>query len=157
MRWGWGPRSGRPKIEIFTPENDPTFQIGKLQTLNAGSDVSIFACGHLVWEALKACQILETRGISAEILNLHTIKPLDEAGIVASVHKTRCVVSAEEHNVLGGMGDAIAHVLARHLPVPQEYVGTQDTFGESGTPEQLMEKYGLTAQAIVLGIFQKYI
>lgn len=142
-------RFGRPKVEIFTPVEDPTFQIGKVQVLMEGTDVTIIACGHLVWEAILAAEALAEKGISAEVLNLHTIKPIDEAGILASVRKTGCVVSAEEHNVLGGMGDAVANVLSRHLPTPQEYVGTQDTFGESGTPEQLMEKYGLTAKNIV--------
>lgn len=142
-------RFGRPKVEIFTPAEDPTFQIGKLQVLSEGTDVSIIACGHLVWEAVKAGQTLAEKGISAEIINLHTIKPLDAAGILASVRKTGCIVTAEEHNILGGMGDAVAHVLAQHLPTPQAYVGTKDTFGESGTPEALMQKYGLTAAHIV--------
>lgn len=142
-------RFGRPKVEIFTPAEDPDFQIGKAQILAEGTDVTVFACGHLVWEALKASEILKEKGISAEIINLHTIKPLDETAIIRSVQKTGCLVTAEEHNILGGMGDAVANVLSRNLPSPQEYVGTKDTFGESGTPEQLMVKYGLTAADIV--------
>ena len=142
-------RFGRPKVEIFTLSEDPDFQIGKAQMLIEGSDVSIFACGHLVWEAIKAAEMLKEKGVHAEVINLHTIKPLDEAAIIQSVQKTGCVVTAEEHNVLGGMGDAVANVLGRNLPSPQEYVGTKDTFGESGTPEQLMVKYGLTANDIV--------
>lgn len=142
-------RFGRPKVDIFTPEEDPSFQIGKAQTLIEGTDVTIFACGHLVWTALHAAKALFEKGISAEVINLHTIKPIDEAAIIASVKKTGCVVSAEEHNILGGMGDAVAHVLSRHLPSPQEYVGVNDSFGESGEPEQLMIKYGLDVPHIV--------
>ncbi len=142
-------RFGRPKVDIFTPENDPTFEIGKAQILVEGTDVSIFACGHLVWTALQAAKVLQEKGISAEVINLHTIKPLDEAAILASVRKTGCVVTAEEHNILGGMGDAVAHVLSRNLPTPHEYVGVNDSFGESGEPEQLMVKYGLDCPHIV--------
>ncbi len=145
-------RFGRPKVEIFTPAGDPDFQIGKAQVLVEGKDVSIFACGHLVWEALKASEILREVGIAAEVINIHTIKPIDEAAILKSVRKTGCLVTAEEHNVLGGLGDSVANVLSRNLPSPQEYIGTQDTFGESGTPEQLMVKYGLTAGDIVAGV-----
>lgn len=142
-------RFGRPKVDIFTPVEDPTFQIGKAQVLIEGTDVTIFACGHLVWTALHAAKALQEKGISAEVINLHTIKPLDEAAILASVRKTGCVVTAEEHNILGGMGDAVAHVLSRNLPTPQEYVGVNDSFGESGEPEQLMVKYGLDLPHIV--------
>ena len=141
-------RFGRPKVANFTPENQE-FTIGKALLLEEGSDVSIFATGHLVWEAIKACEVLEAEGIKAELINIHTIKPLDSEAILKSVAKTGCAVSAEEHNVLGGLGDAVSQVLVRNHPVPQEYVGVNDSFGESGTPEQLMEKYGLNAQAIV--------
>lgn len=141
-------RFGRPKVANFTPE-DQKFEVGKAVLLSEGSDVSIIATGHLVWEALKAAEELESKGISAEVINIHTIKPLDEAAVLASVKKTGCVVTAEEHNYLGGLGESISRTLAQHYPAPQEYVATQDTFGESGTPEQLMEKYGLNAAAIV--------
>ena len=141
-------RFGRPKVPVFTPA-DQKFEIGKAVLLNEGSDVTIIATGHLVWEAIKAGEILEEKGISAEIINIHTIKPLDEEAILNSVRKTGCVVSAEEHNFLGGLGESIARTLVMHTPAPQEFVATQDTFGESGTPEQLMEKYGLNADAIV--------
>ncbi len=141
-------RFGRPKVPVFTPE-DQNFEIGKGVFLNEGSDVTIIATGHLVWEALKAGEELEKRGISAEILNIHTIKPLDEQSILESVRKTGCVVSAEEHNFLGGLGESVAGLLTRTTPFPQEFVATRDTFGESGTPEELMEKYGLNSGAIV--------
>jgi transketolase len=141
-------RFGRPKVPVFTPA-DQKFEIGKAIILNEGADVTIVATGHLVWEAIKAGEILEEKGISAEIINIHTIKPLDEEAILKSVRKTGCVVSAEEHNFLGGLGESIARVLAQNFPSPQEFVATKDTFGESGTPEQLMEKYGLNAEAIV--------
>ncbi len=141
-------RFGRPSVANFTPA-DQTFEIGKALHLQEGSDVSIFATGHLVWEALEACKILAEKGIKAEVINIHTIKPLDEEAIVASVKKTGCAVSAEEHNFLGGLGESIARTLALHYPTPQEFVATNDTFGESGTPAQLMEKYGLNANAIV--------
>ena len=141
-------RFGRPSVANFTPA-DQTFEIGKALHLQEGSDVSIFATGHLVWEALEACKILAEKGIKAEVINIHTIKPLDEEAIVASVKKTGCAVSAEEHNFLGGLGESIARTLALHYPAPQEFVATNDTFGESGTPAQLMEKYGLNANAIV--------
>lgn len=142
-------RFGRPKVDIFTPEEDPTFEIGKIQLLSEGTDVTIIACGYMVWQALQAAETLEQQGISAEVINLHTIKPIDAEGILASVRKTGCVVTAEEHNILGGMGDAVANVLARNFPAPQEYIGTNDTFGESGEPEQLMVKYGLDKSNIV--------
>ena len=141
-------RFGRPKVANFTPE-DQKFEIGKAVLLTEGKDVTIIATGHLVWEALKAAEQLEEKGISAEVINIHTIKPLDEAAILASVGKTGCVVTAEEHNFLGGLGESVARTLAQQHPAPQEFVATQDTFGESGTPEQLMEKYGLNAAAIV--------
>lgn len=141
-------RFGRPKVANFTPE-DQNFEIGKAVKLQDGNDVSIFATGHLVWEALEAAKILHDKGISAEVINIHTIKPLDERAILESVKKTGCAVSAEEHNYLGGLGESISRSLALHSPCPQEYVATNDTFGESGTPAQLMEKYGLNANAIV--------
>ncbi len=140
-------RFGRPKVANFTPE-DQKFEIGKAITLNEGSDVTLIATGHLVWEALKAAESLENQGISVEVINIHTIKPLDEKAILKSVKKTGCVVTAEEHNFLGGLGESVARTLAEHFPAPQEFVATQDTFGESGTPEQLMEKYGLNNKAI---------
>lgn len=141
-------RFGRPSVPNFTPENQH-FEIGKALHLQDGKDVSIFATGHLVWEALEAAKVLFERGIEAEVINIHTIKPLDEAAVIASAQKTGAVVTAEEHNFLGGLGESIARTLAQHHPTPQEWVATQDTFGESGTPAQLMEKYGLTAAHIV--------
>ncbi len=141
-------RFGRPKVPNFTPE-DQNFEIGKALMLNPGNDVSIIATGHLVWEALQAAETLENEGISAEIINIHTIKPLDEEAILKSVAKTGCVVTAEEHNYLGGLGESVARTLSQNHPASQEFVATQDTFGESGTPAQLMEKYGLNAEAIV--------
>jgi transketolase len=140
-------RFGRPKVANFTPV-DQKFEIGKALLLSEGTDVTIIATGHLVWEALKAAENLEGEGISAEVINIHTIKPLDAAAVLKSVKKTGCVVTAEEHNYLGGLGESIARVLATRHPTPQEFVATQDTFGESGTPEQLMEKYGLNNKAI---------
>jgi transketolase len=136
-------RFGRPKWPNFTKEDGSDFVIGKAQKLSDGKDISIFACGHLVWKAIEAGKLLEAEGISVEVINLHTIKPLDVDAIVASISKTGCAVTAEEHNVIGGMGDAVAQVAAKHCPVPIEYIGTQDTFGESGTPNQLLAKYGL--------------
>lgn len=141
-------RFGRPTVPNFTPA-DQKFEIGKALLLNEGKDVSIFATGHLVWEAIQAGEILAEKGINAEVINIHTIKPLDEKAIVASVAKTGCAVSAEEHNYIGGLGESIASTLGRHLPSPLEIVAVQDTFGESGTPDQLMKKYGLTAANIV--------
>lgn len=140
-------RFGRPSWPIFTTA-DEKFEIGKAQKFSDGTDVSIFACGHMVWLAIQAGVQLQEKGLSVEVINLHTIKPLDEAAIINSLKKTRCAVTAEEHNVLGGMGDAVAQVAAKHFPVPIEYIGTNDTFGESGTPDQLLEKYGLTAKHI---------
>jgi transketolase len=141
-------RFGRPVIPVFT-DADQKFEIGKAWMVNEGTDVSIFATGHLVWEAIQAGEILEAEGINAEIINIHTIKPLDEKAILQSVKKTGCAVSAEEHQVAGGLGDSIAQVLIQKHLAPLEYVGVKDTFGESGTPAQLMEKYGLTAKDIV--------
>ena len=141
-------RFGRPKVANFTPE-DQTFEIGKAIQLQEGSDITIVATGHLVWEALQAAETLNEQGITADVINIHTIKPLDEAAILNSVAKTNCIVTAEEHNILGGLGESVARVLAKNNPTPQEFVATQDTFGESGTPAQLMEKYGLNASAIV--------
>ncbi|MBX7203602.1 MAG: transketolase family protein [Bacteroidia bacterium] len=142
-------RFGRPKVPIFTPA-DQVFQIGKANMIKTGQQVSIFATGHLVWKAMKAAEILHEKGIDAEIINIHTIKPLDEAAVIASVRKTGCAVSAEEHQRHGGLGDSIAQVLARHFPAPQEYVAVDDQFGESGTPEELMVKYGLETADIVM-------
>lgn len=141
-------RFGRPKVPNFT-NPDEKFQIGKAITLNEGSDVSIFATGHMVWEALEAGKELFSKGISAEIINIHTIKPLDVSAVIQSVQKTKCVVTAEEHQVYGGLGDTIAQVLARRYPAPMEMVAVNDRFGESGKPAELMKKYGLTASDIV--------
>ena len=141
-------RFGRPKVANFTNE-DQTFEIGKAVTLTEGTDVTIVATGHLVWEALEASKVLHKKGISAEVINIHTIKPLDDKAILDSVRKNGCIVTAEEHNYLGGLGESVSRVLAKHLPTPQEYVATNDTFGESGTPAQLMEKYGLNSNAII--------
>ncbi|MCX2837967.1 transketolase family protein [Salinimicrobium sp. MT39] len=141
-------RFGRPKVANFTPA-DEEFQIGKAVHLLEGNDVTIIATGHLVWEAIQAAEQLAEKGISAEVINIHTIKPLDEEAVLASVKKTGCVVTAEEHNYLGGLGESIARTLVKNHPAPQEFVATNDAFGESGTPEQLLEKYGLNAEAIV--------
>ncbi|MEZ4856573.1 MAG: transketolase C-terminal domain-containing protein [Gelidibacter sp.] len=141
-------RFGRPSVPNFTPENQ-TFEIGKAIKLTDGTDVTIVATGHLVWEALEAAKALNNKGISAEVINIHTIKPLDDKAILDSVAKTGCIVTAEEHNFLGGLGESVARVLALHHPTPQEFVATQDTFGESGTPAQLMDKYGLNSAAII--------
>lgn len=140
-------RFGRPKVANFTPV-DQKFEIGKALKMIEGTDVSIMATGHLVWEAIQAAQALNDQGISAEVINIHTIKPLDEKAIIDSARKTKCVVSAEEHNYLGGLGESISRTLAQHLPTVQEFVATQDTFGESGTPAQLMAKYQIDAKAV---------
>ena len=140
-------RFGRPKVANFTPVNQK-FEIGKALKMIEGSDVSIMATGHLVWEAIQAAQALNDQGISAEVIDIHTIKPLDEKAIIDSARKTKCVVTAEEHNYLGGLGESISRTLAQHLPTVQEFVATQDTFGESGTPAQLMAKYQIDAKAI---------
>jgi len=141
-------RYGRPKVPNFTPENQ-SFEIGKAVCLNEGSDVSIFATGHLAYPALQAAFSLFQKGISAEVINIHTIKPIDKEAILKSVAKTRCVVTAEEHLINGGLGDSVAQLLVRNLPCPQEYVAVDDRFGESGTPEQLLTHFNLTDQAIV--------
>jgi len=146
-------RFGRPKVANFTPESQ-IFEIGKAIKLQEGNDVTIVATGHLVWEALQAAETLNKQGISAEVINIHTIKPLDDEAILNSVSKTRCIITAEEHNILGGLGESVARVLANNNPTPQEFVATQDTFGESGTPEQLMEKYGLNASAICKAVLK---
>ena len=141
-------RFGRPKVPNFTNEKEK-FQIGKGILMQEGEDVTIVATGHLVWQALKAGEELKKIGISAEIINIHTIKPLDSKIILNSVAKTGCLISAEEHNYYGGLGESISRVLAQNNPVPQNFIATNDTFGESGTPEQLMEKYGLNSQSII--------
>ncbi|OUV61939.1 MAG: transketolase [Gammaproteobacteria bacterium TMED119] len=141
-------RFGRPKVANFTTE-ELGFEIGKGILLNPGTDVTIAATGHLVWEAILAAEELESEGIYAEVINIHTIKPLDKELIIKSVQKTGAIVSAEEHNYLGGLGESIAGALAKSQPTPQEFVATLDTFGESGTPAQLMEKYGLNKDAII--------
>ncbi|PRD46251.1 transketolase family protein [Sphingobacterium haloxyli] len=141
-------RFGRPVVPNFTP-SDQVFEIGKAVMLNEGTDVTIIATGHLVWEAIQAGEELEKLGINAEIINIHTIKPLDEEAVLNSVSKTGCVVTAEEHNRLGGLGDSVAQLLATKRPTPQEFVAVNDSFGESGKPAQLMEKYGLNAASIV--------
>src|SRR5246127_1881535 len=141
-------RFGRPVVPNFTPA-DQKFEIGKALVLQEGKDVSIFATGHLVWKAIEALEILEQKGISAELINIHTIKPLDDKAILKSVAKTKCVVSAEENQMNGGLGDSIAQLLSRNTPTPQEFVAVNDSFGESGTPDQLMEKYGLGANNII--------
>jgi transketolase len=141
-------RFGRPKVANFTPA-DQKFEIGKAVVLNEGNDVTIFTTGHMVWKAIQACELLEQKGISAEIINIHTIKPLDENAVLASVTKTKAVVTAEEHMMNGGLGDSIAQLLARKRPTAIEYVAVDDKFGESGTPDDLMKKYGLEIVNIV--------
>jgi len=141
-------RFGRPKVANFTTP-DLGFEIGKGILLNPGSDVTIVATGHLVWEALQAAEELESQGINAEVINIHTIKPLDEEIILNSIKKTGCLVSAEEHNYLGGLGESISGLLGLKHPTPMEIIATQDTFGESGTPAQLMTKYGLDKASII--------
>lgn len=141
-------RFGRPSVPVFTsPDQD--FEIGKGVMIQEGRDVTIVATGHLVWEAMLAANELETEGISAEVINIHTIKPLDEDIILRSVRKTGKVVTCEEHNIYGGLGESVARLLTQHYPARQEFVGTNDTFGESGTPAELMKKYGLGSTAIV--------
>jgi transketolase len=140
-------RFGRPSWPIFT--TGMPFEIGKAQQFSEGNDVSIFACGHMVWKAIEAGKILEEKGISVEVINIHTIKPLDTESVLKSLRKTKCAVTVEEHNIIGGLGDAIAQTASKHFPVPIEYVGTNDTFGESGTPAQLLKKYGLDTPNIV--------
>lgn len=143
-------RFGRPSWAMFT-ENLP-FEIGKALLLGEGSDVSIFATGHLVWKAVEAAKQLATEGISCEVINIHTIKPLDDEAILASVAKTKRVVVAEEHNILGGLGESIAGLLARRLPTPMEFVGVNDSFGESGKVEELLAKYGMETVDVVAAV-----
>lgn len=140
-------RFGRPVWPIFTA--DKPFVIGKAQQFSEGTDVSIFACGHLVWNAIQAGVLLQEKGISVEVINIHTIKPLDEEAVLNSIRKTKCAVTAEEHNIIGGLGDAIAQVASKNFPIPIEYIGTKDTFGESGKPMELLKKYGLDVSDIV--------
>ncbi|SDL97377.1 transketolase [Daejeonella rubra] len=144
-------RFGRPTVPVFT-DPDQKFEIGKAWMVNEGTDVSIFATGHMVWKAIEAGEILAEEGINVEIINIHTIKPLDEEAVLKSVAKTGCVVTAEEHNRIGGLGDSIAQLLATNNPVPQEYVAVNDSFGESGTPDQLMKKYGLDTEDIIKAV-----
>ena len=141
-------RFGRPKVPVFTNPNQK-FEIGKGIKLIEGNDVTIVATGHLVWESIEAAKILNQSAISAEVINIHTIKPLDKKIILESVSRTKCIVSAEEHNYLGGLGESISRVLSKNMPLPQEFVATKDTFGESGTPAELMKKYGLNSDSIV--------
>lgn len=141
-------RFGRPVVPVFTPDNQ-VFEIGKAIHLMEGSDVSIFATGHLVWESILAAEILKEKGIHADVINIHTIKPLDTNSVMKSVLKTGCVVCAEEHQYNGGLSDSIAQFLAMNKPSPMEFVGVNDSFGESGKPAELMEKYGLNAASIV--------
>lgn len=141
-------RFGRPSVPIFTrPEAE--FTIGKADVLMGGTDVTIIACGHLVWKSIEAAHELEAMGISAEVINMHTIKPLDAAAIIESVNKTGCVVTAEEHMINGGLGDSVAQVLSRNIPSPHEYVGVNDSFGESGKPDELMTKYNIDTPNII--------
>tara|TARA_R110002072_G_scaffold1653_4_gene13928 strand:+ start:2705 stop:3655 length:951 start_codon:yes stop_codon:yes gene_type:complete len=144
-------RFGRPKVPVFMP-TDAKFEIGKGILLTEGTDVTIVATGHLVWESLQAAEQLEAEGISVEVINIHTIKPLDEEIILKSVTKTGCIVTAEEHNIIGGLGESVARTLSLNTPTVQEFVGTNDTFGESGTPEQLMKKYGLDSEAVIKAV-----
>ena len=146
-------RFGRPVMPIFVKPDAP-FIIGKADVIKEGNDVTIIACGHLVWKSIEAIKTLEERGISVELINMHTIKPLDEAAILASVAKTKCVVSAEEHMINGGLGEAISQVLSRKMPVPQEFVGVDDSFGESGAPMELMTKYGIDTQNIISAVLK---
>ena len=141
-------RFGRPKVTNFTDPTAP-FEIGKAWHIHQGSDVTIIATGHLVWPAIEAARQLESEGISVDLLNIHTIKPLDEEAIVSSAKRTSRVVTAEEHNIIGGLGCRVAQTLAQHHPCPMAFVGVEDSFGESGTPDQLMEKYGLNTSGII--------
>ena len=144
-------RFGRPVWPIFTNPDEP-FVIGKAQQLAEGSDASIFACGHLVWKAVEAAKALKEKGILVDVINIHTIKPLDEEAVLNSIKKTGCAVTAEEHNVIGGLGDSIAQTATKHFPVPIEMIGTQDTFGESGKPTELLKKYGLETENIIAAV-----
>jgi len=152
----WGPvylRFGRPSVPNFTPA-DQKFEIGKGILMNKGTDVTIFCTGHLVWKSLEAAQQLEEKGISAEVINIHTIKPLDIETVLDSVSVTKCVVTAEEHQINGGLGDSIAGLLSRKMPLPIEMVAVNDSFGESGKPEELMQKYGLSTVDIVNAVYR---
>ena len=146
-------RFGRPKVPVFMPTDQP-FEIGKAIVLNEGTDVTIVATGHLVWESLQAAEKLESEGISVEVINIHTIKPLDEESILKSISKTGCIVTAEEHNKFGGLGESVARCLAENNPIPQEFVAVNDTFGESATPSQLMEKYNINDEAVVDAVME---
>ena len=146
-------RFGRPKVPVFMPTDLP-FEIGKAIVLNEGTDVTIVATGHLVWESLQAAEKLESEGISVEVINIHTIKPLDEETILKSVSKTGCIVTAEEHNKFGGLGESVARCLVENNPIPQEFVAVNDTFGESATPSQLMEKYNINDEAVVNAVMK---
>ncbi|MFL2638880.1 MAG: transketolase family protein [Flavobacteriaceae bacterium] len=146
-------RFGRPSVPNFTPENKD-FEIGKAIKMQDGDDVTIIATGHLVWEALEAIKELDKKGISADLLNIHTIKPLDQDSILKSVRKTGCVLTAEEHNYWGGLGESVARILVKNHPVPQEFVATNDTFGESGTPSELMNKYKINSNSIVSSVLR---
>ncbi len=141
-------RFGRPVMPIFI-NPDAAFQIGKADIIKEGSDVTVIACGHLVWKSIEAIKVLEEKGISVELINMHTIKPLDVEAILKSVRKTGCVVTAEEHMRNGGLGDSVAQVLIQHFPIPQEFVAVNDSFGESGEPMELMTKYGIDSQNVV--------
>ena len=142
-------RFGRPKWPNFTSENGSDFVIGKAQQLSEGTDVTLIACGHMVWKAIEAGRILEDKGYSVELINIHTIKPLDTEAVLQSIRKTGCAVTVEEHNIIGGLGDSIAQAAAAHHPIPIEFIGTKDTFGESGKPTELLTKYGLDTPFIV--------
>lgn len=144
-------RFGRPVWPIFTNPDEP-FIIGKAQQLAEGNDVSLFACGHLVWKSIEAAKMLKEKGIHADVINIHTIKPLDLEAVIKSIQKTGCAVTAEEHNVIGGLGDSIAQAATKHFPIPIEMIGTQDTFGESGKPTELLKKYGLESENIVAAV-----
>lgn len=144
-------RFGRPVWPIFTNPDEP-FIIGKAQQLAEGNDASIFACGHLVWKAVEAAKALKEKGILVDVINIHTIKPLDEEAVLKSIKKTGCAVTAEEHNVIGGLGDSIAQTATKHFPIPIEMIGTQDTFGESGKPTELLKKYGLETENIIAAV-----
>jgi transketolase len=144
-------RFGRPKVPIFVAD-DAEFVIGKADTIFEGKDVSIIACGHMVYKAIEAAQELAKEGIDAEVINMHTIKPLDEKAILATAQKTGCVVTAEEHMINGGLGDSVAQVLSRNNPTPQEYVGVNDTFGESATPDELMKKYNIDTADVIKAV-----
>ncbi|MDB4256985.1 transketolase family protein, partial [Flavobacteriaceae bacterium] len=146
-------RFGRPKVPVFMPTDQP-FEIGKAIMLNEGTDVTIVATGHLVWESLQAAEKLESEGISVEVINIHTIKPLDQESILKSISKTGCIVTAEEHNKFGGLGESVARCLVENNPIPQEFVAVNDTFGESATPSQLMEKYNINDEAVVNAVMK---